>query len=216
MRGRFCYGLESVLPAKRATCKPPACGARQRLYHKNRLSATIELFKLLCRKAGFMAKQENSLARTKRLCKHHIARAPKYRRKNIYNQYRESLGKILRKLCSYKGVEIIEGRLMPDHADMPVGIPTKISVSSFMGYLKGKSALMMYDAHANLKYKLGNRRFWREGDHVTTAGLNEATIAKYIRAQEQHDQAINKFSVKERADPFKTKQAPGVRRDMAA
>lgn len=97
-----------------------------------------------------MAKQENSLAHTKWLCKYHIVFTPKYRRKIIYNQYRESIGKILRQLCSYKGVELLEGHLMPDHVHMLVSIPPKMSVSSFMGYLKGKSALMIFDAHANL------------------------------------------------------------------
>ena len=119
----------------------------------------MEEFKLPCKKGGFMAKQANSLARTKWMCKYHIVFTPKYRRKIIYNQYRESLGKILRQLCEYKGVEIHEGHLMPDHVHMLVSIPPKISISNFMGYLKGKSALMMFDAHANLKYKFGNRHF---------------------------------------------------------
>lgn len=92
-----------------------------------------------------MANQANSLSHTKRMCKHHVAFAPKHRRKAIYNQYRDSLGEILRRLCSYKGVEVIEGHLMPDHVHMLVSIPPKLSVSSFMGYLKGKSALMMFD-----------------------------------------------------------------------
>ena len=106
---------------------------------------------------------------------------PKYRRKVIYNQYRSSLGEIFHRLCSYKGIEIIEGHLMPDHVHMLVSIPPRISVSSFMGYLKGKSALMMFDKHANLKYKFGNRHFWAEGYYVSTVGLNEATIKKYIQ-----------------------------------
>ena len=94
---------------------------------------------------------------------YHIVFTPKYRRKVIYNQYRSSLGEIFHRLCSYKGVEIIEGHLMPDHVHMLVSIPPRISVSSFMGYLKGKSALMMFDKHANLKYKFGNRYFGAEG-----------------------------------------------------
>ena len=121
----------------------------------------------------------------------------------IYNQYRESLGEILRRLCSYKNVEIIEGHLILDHVHMLVSIPPKLSVSSFMGYLKGKSFLMMFDKHANLKYKFGNRRFWAEGYYVSTVGLNEATISKYIREQESHDIALDKLSVKEYEDPFK-------------
>ena len=110
---------------------------------------------------------------------------------------------ILRQLCSYKGVEILEGHLMPDHVNMLVSIPPKISVSQFMGYLKGKSALMIFDKHANLKYKFGNRHFWSEGYYVSTVGLNEATIKKYIQEQEKHDIAIDKLSVKEYEDPFR-------------
>ena len=146
-----------------------------------------------------------SLAHSKWVCKYHIVFTPKYRRKLIYSQYRDSLGEIFRNLCRYKGVEIIEGHLMPDHVHMLVSIPPKISVSSFMGYLKGKSALMMFDKHANLKYKFGNRHFWSEGYYVSTVGLNEATIAKYIREQEAHDIALDKLSVKEYEDPFKRK-----------
>lgn len=149
-----------------------------------------------------MAQQANSLSHTKWLCKYHIVFAPKYRRKIIYNQYRASIGEIPRTLCKYKGVEIIEGHLMPDHMHMLVSIPPKISVSSFMGYLKGKSSLMIFDRHANLKYKFGNRKFWAEGYYVSTVGLNEATIAKYIREQEKHDIALDKLSVKEYEDPF--------------
>ena len=110
---------------------------------------------------------------------------------------------ILRQLCSYKGVEILEGHLMPDHVNMLVSIPPKISVSQFMGYLKGKSALMIFDKHANLKYKFGNRHFWSEGYYVSTVGLNEATIKKYIQEQEKHDIAMDKLSVKEYEDPFR-------------
>ena len=123
-----------------------------------------------------MATKANSLSHTKWMCKYHIVFTPKDRRKVIYNQYRESLRDILRRLCKYKGVENIEGHLMPDHVHMLVSIPPKLSVSEFMGYLKGKSALMMFDAHANLKYKFGNRHFWSEGYYVSTVGLNEATI----------------------------------------
>ena len=115
-----------------------------------------------------MAKQENSLAHTNWVCKYHIVFTPKYRRKISYNQYRESIGRILGQLCKYKGVEIIEGHLMPDHVHKLVSIPPKTRVSSFMGYLKGKSALMIFDAHANLKYKSGNRHVWAEGYCVST------------------------------------------------
>ena len=163
------------------------------------------LFKLHCneRKVTFMANKTNSLSHTKWMCKYHIVFSPKYRRKIIYNQYRKSLQDIIRTLCRYKGVEIIEGHMMPDHVHLVLSIPPKISVSSFMGYLKGKSALMMFEKHANLKYKFGNRHFWAEGYYVSTVGLNEETIRKYDREQEKHDQAIDKLSVKEYEDPFK-------------
>ncbi|WP_338208221.1 IS200/IS605 family transposase [Lactiplantibacillus paraxiangfangensis] len=150
-----------------------------------------------------MANKLNSLAHTKWLCKYHIVFTPKYRRKIIYNQYRRDLQTDIRMLCQYKGVKIIEGHMMPDHVHLLVSIPPKLSVSSFMGYLKGKSALMMFDQHANLKYKFGNRHFWSEGYYVSTVGLNEATIKKYIRNQEKHDQAVDKLSVREYEDPFK-------------
>ena len=150
-----------------------------------------------------MANQANSLSHTKWMCKYHIVFTPKYRRKIIYNQYRDSLGEIFRQLRGYKGVEIIEGHLMPDHVHMLVSIPPKLSVASFMGYLKGKSALMMFDKHANLKHEFGNRHFWSEGYYVSTVGMNEATIRKYIQEQEAHDVAPGKLSVKEYEDPFK-------------
>ncbi|WP_449135678.1 IS200/IS605 family transposase [Senegalimassilia anaerobia] len=149
-----------------------------------------------------MANKAYSLSHTKWLCKYHIVFTPKYRRKVIYNQIRSDVGEILRRLCEYKGVEIIEGHLMPDHVHMLVAIPPKYSVSGVMGYLKGKSSLMIFDKHANLKYRFGNRRFWAEGCCVSTVGLNEATIAKYIREQEASDIALGKLSVKECSDPF--------------
>ena len=149
-----------------------------------------------------MAHKANSLAHTKWLCKYHIVFTPKYRRKVIYNKYREDLREILKMLCDWKGVEILEGHLMSDHIHMLVSIPPKISVSSFMGYLKGKSSLLMFDRHANLKYKYGNRKFWAEGYYVSTVGLNEATIRKYIREQENADIAQDKLSLKEYENPF--------------
>ena len=149
-----------------------------------------------------MAHKANSLAHTKWLCKYHIVFTPKYRRKVIYNKYREDLREILKMLCDWKGVDILEGHLMPDHIHMLVSIPPKISVSSFMGYLKGKSSLLMFDRHANLKYKYGNRKFWAEGYYVSTVGLNEATLRKYIREQENADIAQDKLSLKEYENPF--------------
>ncbi len=124
----------------------------------------------------------NSLANTKWKCKYYIVFTPKYRRNVIYNKYKESI------------VEIIEGKAMVDHVHLLVSIPPKMSVSSFMGYLKGKSALMMFDRHANLKYKFGNRHFWSRGYYVSTVGLNEATIAKYVREQKKHDQMMDRES----------------------
>ena len=150
-----------------------------------------------------MAKKENALAHTKWMCKYHIVFTPKYRRKMIYNQYREDVREIIKQLCSYKGVEILGGNVMSDHVHILVSIPPKMSVSSFMGYLKGKSALMMFDRHANLKYKFGNRHFWSEGYYVSTVGLNEAVIKKYIQDQEKYDIAMDELSVKEYEDPFK-------------
>ena len=150
-----------------------------------------------------MAKKENALAHTKWMCKYHIVFTPKYRRKMIYNQYREDVREIIKQLCSYKGVEILGGNVMSDHVHILVSIPPKMSVSSFMGYLKGKSALMMFDRHANLKYKFGNRHFWSEGYYVSTVGLNEAVIKKYIQDQEKYDIAMDKLSVQEYEDPFK-------------
>ena len=120
---------------------------------RNHLSCIIEVFKLLQeRKGDKMAKKYNSLAHTAWLCKYHIVFIPKYRRKIIYNQYRKDLQEIIKSLCKYKGIEIIEGHMMPDHVHLLLAIPPKYSVSSFMGYLKGKSALMIFDKHANLKY----------------------------------------------------------------
>lgn len=150
-----------------------------------------------------MAEKAYSLSHTKWMCKYHIVLTPKYRRKVIYNQIRSSdLGEIFRKLCQYKGIEITEGHLMSDHVHMLLAIPPKYSAASVMGYLKGKSSLMIFDRHANMKYKFGNRKFWSAGYYVSTVGLNEATIAKYIREQEKADIALDRLSVKEYEDPF--------------
>ena len=147
--------------------------------------------------------EPESLAHSRWNCKYHIVFAPKYRRQVIYGQIKADIGSIIRKLCEYKGVEILEAEACPDHIHLLVSIPPKYSVSQFMGYLKGKSALMIFDRHANLKYKFGNRHFWAEGYYVSTVGLNEATIRKYIEDQEKHDIALDKLSVKEYEDPFK-------------
>jgi len=146
---------------------------------------------------------DKSLAHTKWMCKYHIVFCPKYRRKIIYNRIRKDIIEIIKELCKYKGVEIIEGHAMPDHIHLLVSIPPKFSVASIMGYLKGKSAMMIFDRHANLKYKFGNRHFWSTGYYVSTVGFNEATVAKYIREQELHDRMIDKVSVNELEDPFR-------------
>ncbi|HEM3668229.1 TPA: IS200/IS605 family transposase [Streptococcus suis] len=149
-----------------------------------------------------MAKTSYSLSHTKWMCKYHIVFTPKYRRKSIYYKIRQDLIDIFRHLCRYKGVEIIEGYMMLDHVHMLVLIPPKLSISDFMGYLKSKSALMIFDKHANLKYKYGNRKFFARGYYVSTVGLNEKTVVKYIREQEKNDIALDKLSVKEYEDPF--------------
>lgn len=144
-----------------------------------------------------------SLAHTKWMCKYHIVFTTKYRRKIIYLKLREDIKNIIKDLCKWKGVEILEGHMMPDHIHLLVSIPPKTSVSSFMGYLKGKSAMMIFDRHSNLKYKFGNRHFWADGYYVSTVGLNEATIKKYIREQEKQDQIMDKITTKELENPFK-------------
>ena len=146
-----------------------------------------------------------SLAHTKCMCKYHIVFTPKYHRKIIYNQLRLDIQQIIKDLCKWKGIEIIEGHMIPDHVHLLLSIPPKYSISAVMGYLKGKSAMMTFEKHSNLKYKFGNRHFWATGYYVSTVGLNEATIAKYIREQEQHDIAMDKLSVKEYKDPFEEK-----------
>ncbi|OPY58374.1 MAG: Transposase IS200 like protein [Pelotomaculum sp. PtaU1.Bin035] len=144
-----------------------------------------------------------SLAHTKWLCKYHIVFTPKYRRKIIYNELRADIKGIIKDLCKWKGIEIIEGHMMSDHVHLLLSIPPKYSVSQIMGYLKGKSAMMIFDRHSNLKYKFGNRHFWAEGYYVSTVGLNEKTIAKYIREQDKHDQIMDRISTKELENPFK-------------
>ena len=145
---------------------------------------------------------KNTLAHTTWNCKYHIVFAPKYRRKIIYGKIRADIGQILRKLCEYKRVEILEAQACPDHIHMVVSIPPKLSVSQFVGYLKGKSALMIFDRHANLKYKYGNRQFWCKGYYVDTVGRNEKAIREYVKNQLQEDIAGDQISLKEYIDPF--------------
>ena len=150
-----------------------------------------------------MRNDYETLTHTKWRCQYHIVITPKYRRQIIYGKYKAEIGKIIRTICERYEVEIIEANACADHIHMLVAIPPKMSVSRFMGILKGKSALMIFDKHANLKYRFGNRHFWAEGYYVSTVGLNEATIKKYIQDQERHDIALDKLSVKEYEDPFK-------------
>ena len=144
----------------------------------------------------------NSLSHSKWRCKYHIVFAPKYRRKAIYGDIRKDIGVILRKLCEQKKVENIEAELCPDHIHMLVSIPPNLSVSQFVGYLKGKSSLIIFDKHANLKYKYGNRHFWCRGYYVDTVGKNEKKIAEYIQQQLQDDIMDDQISMKEFVDPF--------------
>ena len=144
----------------------------------------------------------NSLAHTSWNCKYHIVFAPKYRRKVFYGQYRVEIGKILRELCEWKGVHIIEAEVCPDHIHMFVEIPPKMSVSSFMGFLKGKSSIIIHQRHGNLKYKYGNRSFWCRGYYVDTVGENAKRIAEYIQNQLKEDQINDQMTIRGWDDPF--------------
>ena len=144
----------------------------------------------------------DSLAHTQWNCKYHIVFAPKYRRQIIYGKIKSDIGTMLRKLCEYKGIEIIEAEACKDHIHMLVSIPPKYSVSQIMGYLKGKSSLMIFEKYANLKYKYGNRHFWCRGYYVDTVGRNKKAIDQYIRNQLQQDYEDEQLSIKEFVDPF--------------
>ena len=143
-----------------------------------------------------------SLSHSKWRCQYHIVFAPKYRRKEIYGKLRGDIGKILRILCDRKGVEIIEAEACIDHIHMLVSIPPNIRISDFMGYLKGKSSLMIFDRHANLKYKYGSRHFWCRGYYLDTVGRNKRAIEEYIKNQIQEDIVADQLSLKEYIDPF--------------
>ena len=144
----------------------------------------------------------NSLAHTKWNCKYHIVFAPKYRRQIIYGQIRADIGRILRELCERKGVTILEAEACPDHIHMFVERPPKYSVAEIIGYLKGKSSLMIFNRHANLKYKYGNRHFWCRGYYGDTVGKNEKRIADYVRTQLLEDYTEDRITLKEYIDPF--------------
>ena len=145
---------------------------------------------------------KNSLAHTRWECKYHIVFAPKFRRQEIYGKLKADIGTILRELCERKGIEIIQAELCPDHIHMLIRIPPKYSVSQIMGYLKGKSSLIIFDRHANLKYKYGNRHFWCRGYYVDTVGKNAKKIEEYIRNQLREDATADQISMKEYTDPF--------------
>ena len=144
----------------------------------------------------------SSLAHTKWKCKYHIVFAPKYRRQIVYGKLKMEIGKILRELCARKEVEIIEAEACPDHIHMLVSIPPKYSVSEIMGYLKGKSSLMIFDKFANMKYRYGNRQFWCRGYYVDTVGRNKKVIEEYIRNQLEEDKNYEQLTMKELVDPF--------------
>ena len=147
----------------------------------------------------------HSLSHSKWNCKYHIVFAPKYRRKVFYQQKRIAIGKILRQLCEWKGVNLLEAEACPDHIHILVEIPPKIAVSTFMGYLKGKSSTMLYEQFGELKYKYRSREFWCKGYYVDTVGKNEARIAEYIQKQLEADQLGAQLIMSE-VGPFKTKK----------
>ena len=144
----------------------------------------------------------DSLSHTQWNCKYHIVFAPKYRRQVIYGKIKVDIGKMLRKLCEIKGVEILEAEACKDHIHMLISIPPKYSVAQIMGYLKGKSSLMIFEKYANMKYKYGNRHFWCRGYYVDTVGRNKKVIAEYIRNQLEDDYSKDQTSIKEYMDPF--------------
>ena len=143
-----------------------------------------------------------TLTHTKWRCQYHIVFAPKYRRQIIYGKYKVEIGRILREICKRNDIEVIEANACTDHIHMLVTIPPKLSVSRFMGILKGKSSLIIFDRFANLKYKYGNRHFWCRGYYVDTVGRNKTAITKYIQNQLEEDQISEQISMKEYIDPF--------------
>ena len=149
-----------------------------------------------------MKNEIRSTAHSKYRWEYHIVFVPKYRRKEIYGQLKRDIGEILRKLCEQKGVEIIEAEACPDHIHMLVSVPPYLSIAQFMGYLKSKSSLMIFDRHANLKYKYGQRSFWCRGYFVDTVGKNKTAIRQYIRNQLEEDYTKDQISLKEYIDPF--------------
>lgn len=150
-----------------------------------------------------MSNDNKSLAHSKWNCKYHVVFAPKFRRKIFYKEKKAEIGKILRELCGWKGVNIIEAEVCPDHIHMLLEITPKTSVSGFMGFLKGKSSLIIHERHANLKYKNGNRSFWCRGYYVDTVGKNAKKIEEYIKNQLEEDKLQDQLTLREYQDPFK-------------
>ena len=187
---RYAYGSEKVLPLSKKTSH------HARIY----IGQPTKIFNT--RRCFFMSSDTNSLAHTKWNCKYHIVFVPKYRRQVIYGKIKRDIGVILRQLCERKGVEIIEAEASKNHIHMLVSIPPKLGVSSFVGYLKGKRILMIFDRHANLKYRYGNRKFWYKGFYVDTVGRNKKVIENYIRNQLQEDIVADQISMEEYLDPF--------------
>ena len=172
-------------------------------YNRNGLAAVLlktRRFKTMISKNG--NNEIKTLSHSTYRCQYHIVFAPKYRRKAIYGKIKKDIGEIIRKLCEQKGVEIIEAEACKDHIHLLVSIPPYLSVAQFMGYLKGKSTLMIFDRHANLKYKYGNRHFWCRGYYVDTVGRNKKVIEKYIQNQLEEDFANDQISLREYVDPF--------------
>lgn len=151
---------------------------------------------------GGIQMDKNSLAHTRWECKYHLVFAPKYRRQIIYGRIKADVARILSELCKRKGIEIIEAECCRDHVHMLVRIPPKYSVAEIMGYLKGKSSLMIFERHSNLKYRYGNRHFWCRGYYVDTVGKNAKKIEEYIKNQLQEDQTYDQMTLKEYIDPF--------------
>ena len=149
-----------------------------------------------------MKNEVKHLAHSSYRCEYHIVFAPKYRRREIYGQLKADIGEIIRKLCNEKKVEIIEAEACANHIHLLVSIPPFLSIAQFVGFLKGKSSLMIFDRHANLKYKYGNRHFWCRGYYVDTVGKNEKIIREYIRNQLEDDYMKDQVSLKEYMDPF--------------
>ena len=201
----FVVGFSRFRANERETKNHPLCGwTREALALRNKTT----LLELRSYHAHSRSKEvltqmdEQSLAHTRWECKYHVVFAPKYRRQVIYGKLRRDISQILIELCRRKEVEIIEAEACADHIHMLITIPPKYSVSQIMGYLKGKSSLIIFDRHANLKYKYGNRHFWCRGYYVSTVGKNEKKIRQYIVDQLKEDHLQDQISLKEYIDPF--------------